>query len=183
MGARVAEMTIPGFDELIQGTSVINSEFKFDLNGFLAKYPKAPVHSLTEILNRGLYTSAIDGVLRRSDAVESRETEEYRATLAKRDLARQRVVAAMVSQGITALAYPTLRRKPALIGEPQQGSNCQLSPTTGLPAISIPAGFTTDGLPVGMDLLGGDFSEQTLLKIAFAYERQVQPRRAPSTTP
>ena len=183
IGARVSEVTIPGFDEMMQGTSVINAEFKFDLNGFLAKYPKAPVHSLGEILDRGLYTSAIDGVLRRSEAVESRETEEYSTSLARRDLARQRVVAAMVSQGITALAYPTLRRKPALIGEPQAGSNCQLSPTTGLPAISVPAGFTADGLPVGMDLLGGEFAEQTLLRIAFSYEREVHPRRPPSTTP
>ena len=183
LGARVSPVTIPGFDELMQGTSVINAEFKFDLNGFLAKYPKAPVHSLGEILDRGLYSSAIDGVLRRSEAVESRETDEYQASLAKRDLVRQRIVAAMVSQGITALAYPTLRRKPALIGEPQQGSNCQLSPATGLPAISVPAGFTVDGLPVGMDLLGGEFSEQTLLRIAFSYEREVHPRRAPSTTP
>jgi len=183
IGARVSEVTIPGFDELLQGSSVLNAEFKFDLLDFLAKYPKAPVHSLSEILDKGLYSSAIDGNLRRSEAVEARETEAYRASLGKREIARQRIVAAMVSQGITALAYPTLRRKPALIGEAQAGSNCQLSPTTGLPAISVPAGFTTDGLPVGMDLLGGEFSEQTLLRIAFSYEREVHPRRPPSATP
>jgi Asp-tRNA(Asn)/Glu-tRNA(Gln) amidotransferase A subunit family amidase len=93
------------------------------------------------------------------------------------------VLAAMAERGVTALAYPTLRRKPATIGQPQAGSNCQLSATTGLPAISIPAGFTDDGLPVGLELLGGAFSEPTLLKIAFAYEREVQPRRPPRTTP
>ena len=183
MGARVSDVTIPDFDELIQGTSVLSAEFKFDLLDFLVKYPKAPVRSLDEILNRGLYSTAIDGVLRRSNAVESRETEAYRAALTKRDVARERIVAAMVSQGITALAYPTLRRKPALIGEPQAGSNCQLSATTGLPAMSIPAGFTSDGLPIGMDLLGGEFGEQALLKIAYAYERETQPRRPPSNTP
>jgi Asp-tRNA(Asn)/Glu-tRNA(Gln) amidotransferase A subunit family amidase len=183
MGARVSDVTIPGFDEIMQGTSVLNAEFKFDLMDFLAKYPKAPVRSLSEILAGGLYANAIDGNLRRSEEVEARETETYRASLEKREVARQRIVAAMVSQGITALAYPTLRRKPALIGEPQAGSNCQLSPTTGLPAISVPAGFTVDGLPVGMDLLGGEFSEQTLLRIAFSYEREVHPRRPPSTTP
>ena len=183
MGARVSDIAIPNFDELLQGTSVLNAEFKFDLLDFLAKYPKAPVRSLDEILNRGLYSTAIDGVLRRSNAVESRDSEAYRASLAKRETARQGIVAAMVSQGITALAYPTLRRKPALVGEAQPGSNCQLSPTTGLPAISMPAGFTTDGLPVGVDLLGGEFSEQTLLKIAFAYERETHPRRPPASTP
>jgi Asp-tRNA(Asn)/Glu-tRNA(Gln) amidotransferase A subunit family amidase len=89
----------------------------------------------------------------------------------------------MQVQGLTALAYPTLRRKPAPIGEPQIGSNCQLSPTTGLPAIGIPAGFTRDGLPVGLELLGGAFSEPMLLKAAFAYERETHPRRPPPTTP
>jgi Asp-tRNA(Asn)/Glu-tRNA(Gln) amidotransferase A subunit family amidase len=183
MGARVSDAAVPNFDELMQGTSVLAMEFKFDLLDFLAKYPKAPVRSLDDILGLGFYSSAIDGVLRRANAVEARDSEAYRAALAKRELARERIVAHMVSQGITALVYPTLRRKPALVGEPQPGSNCQLSATTGLPAMSIPAGFTTDGLPVGMDLLGGEFSEQTLLRIAYAYERVANLRRAPLSTP
>jgi amidase len=58
-----------------------------------------------------------------------------------------------------------------------------LSPTTGLPAISIPAGFTADGLPVGLDLLGLPFSEPALLKAAYAYERSVGPRKPPKSTP
>jgi len=40
----------------------------------------------------------------------------------------------------------------------------------GLPAISIPAGFA-DGLPVGMQIIGKPFSEETLLKIAHAYQQ------------
>jgi Asp-tRNA(Asn)/Glu-tRNA(Gln) amidotransferase A subunit family amidase len=183
LGASVSEITIPGFDDLMQGTSVINAEFKFDLMDYLAQFPGAPVRSLNEILSRGLYHNAVDGVLRRANAVESRDSEAYRAALAKRETARQAVVRSMQLQGLTALAYPTLRRKPAPIGEPQGGSNCQLSPTTGLPAIGIPAGFTRDGLPVGLELLGGAFSEPMLLKAAFAYERESHPRRPPSTTP
>jgi Asp-tRNA(Asn)/Glu-tRNA(Gln) amidotransferase A subunit family amidase len=89
----------------------------------------------------------------------------------------------MAERHITAFVYPTLRRKPAVIGQPQGGSNCQLSATTGLPALSMPAGFTDDGLPVGMDLLGTPWSEPTLLKVAFAYERLVAPRQPPKTVP
>ncbi|UCG10351.1 MAG: Asp-tRNA(Asn)/Glu-tRNA(Gln) amidotransferase subunit GatA [Dehalococcoidia bacterium] len=40
----------------------------------------------------------------------------------------------------------------------------------GLPAISIPAGFA-DGLPIGMQIIGKPFSEETILKIAYAYEQ------------
>ena len=40
----------------------------------------------------------------------------------------------------------------------------------GIPAISIPAGFT-DNLPIGMQIMGKPFSEEILLRIAFAYEQ------------
>jgi len=43
---------------------------------------------------------------------------------------------------------------------------------TGLPAISIPCGFTRAGLPIGLQLIGRAFDEATLLRIAFSYERE-----------
>jgi aspartyl-tRNA(Asn)/glutamyl-tRNA(Gln) amidotransferase subunit A len=41
----------------------------------------------------------------------------------------------------------------------------------GLPAISVPCGFTADGLPIGLQLTGRAFDEGTLLRTADAYER------------
>jgi len=40
----------------------------------------------------------------------------------------------------------------------------------GVPGISIPAGFSEDGLPIGIQLLGADFNEATLLRMARSYE-------------
>jgi aspartyl-tRNA(Asn)/glutamyl-tRNA(Gln) amidotransferase subunit A len=43
----------------------------------------------------------------------------------------------------------------------------------GLPAISIPAGFA-DGLPIGMQIIGKPFSEETILKITHAYQQATE---------
>ena len=45
-----------------------------------------------------------------------------------------------------------------------------LANLTGLPTISVPCGFTSDGLPLGMMLMGHSFSETDLVRFAGAYE-------------
>ena len=42
---------------------------------------------------------------------------------------------------------------------------------TGLPAISVPCGFTAGGLPIGLQLIGRAFDEATVLRVAHAYEK------------
>lgn len=42
---------------------------------------------------------------------------------------------------------------------------------TGLPAISVPCGFTPDGLPIGLQIVGRPFEEATVLHLAYAYEQ------------
>jgi aspartyl-tRNA(Asn)/glutamyl-tRNA(Gln) amidotransferase subunit A len=44
----------------------------------------------------------------------------------------------------------------------------------GLPAISVPCGFTATGLPIGLQLTGRRFDEATLLRIGDAYERDFE---------
>src|SRR6266851_6409115 len=55
--------------------------------------------------------------------------------------------------------------RPAIVGHSRPAN------FTGLPAISIPCGFTRTGLPVGLQLIGRAFDESTLLRIASFYER------------
>jgi aspartyl-tRNA(Asn)/glutamyl-tRNA(Gln) amidotransferase subunit A len=56
--------------------------------------------------------------------------------------------------------------------------SCNLA---GLPGLSMPAGFTAGGLPIGVQLLGKALDEATLLRVARAYERETKfHERAPA---
>jgi amidase len=49
--------------------------------------------------------------------------------------------------------------------------SCSDITVTGCPAISVPAGFTPDGLPVGLQLVGRHGGDLALLGLAHAFER------------
>jgi len=44
----------------------------------------------------------------------------------------------------------------------------------GLPGISLPCGFDADGLPIGLQIIGRPFDEQTVLNVAYAYEQATE---------
>jgi hypothetical protein len=182
-GATVIDVTVPGLDSIVNRASVIDYEFKYDLIDYLAAIPNAPVKSLGEILDRGLYDVALEAGLRRRERNGTRDSVAYRTALGRRTDARNLIVSFLDANKLDALVYPTLTRKAAIIGEPQRGSTCQFSAVTGLPALAIPAGFTADGLPIGVELLGMPLSDSRLVSLAFDYEQSAHPRRPPSTTP
>ena len=183
LGAEVVEVALPGFDSLVVGSSVIDWETKWDLIDYLAPLPNAPVRSLREILDRGLYHEALELRFRIKDTLSSRDGPGYRRSLARQAALRQRFVALLDSLKLDALVYPTMRQKPALVGDPQLGATCQLSAHTGLPALSAPAGFSADGLPIGVELLGPAFSDARLVAMAYAFEQSGPRRRPPPSTP
>ncbi len=86
-----------------------------------------------------------------------------------------------VFQKCDALITPTSPTVPFKIGEkiddPLQmylSDVCTLPINiAGLPAISIPTGFA-DGLPIGMQIIATPFAEETILKIAYAYEQATE---------
>ena len=47
----------------------------------------------------------------------------------------------------------------------------------GIPAISLPCGFSDRGLPIGLQLMGRPFEEATLLRAAYAYEQATKWRK------
>ena len=44
----------------------------------------------------------------------------------------------------------------------------------GVPAVSVPCGFTTSGMPIGLQLAGRPFDEATVLRVAHAYEQATE---------
>lgn len=53
-------------------------------------------------------------------------------------------------------------------------ATCYAITVTGLPAISVPCGFTNDGLPVGLQIVGRHQREFEVLQLAFAFEQATQ---------
>ncbi len=64
-----------------------------------------------------------------------------------------------------------------------RGDNRGLSPSLGWPALTVPMGFTAEGLPAGLEFLGRPWSEPTLLGYAYAFEQATRHRRPPTTVP
>lgn len=182
-GADVSDVTVPGLDDLLLDSSLIGSDFKFDLMEYFAKSDDAPVRSLTEILEHGLYHAALEATFRLRNGPETRETEATRRARIKQAALRQVTEALLDERRLDALVYPTLRRRPARIGDAQGGTNCSLSAHSGLPALSVPAGFTADEVPIGLEFLGQAFSEAELLSLGYALEHALPLRRAPFSTP
>jgi aspartyl-tRNA(Asn)/glutamyl-tRNA(Gln) amidotransferase subunit A len=81
------------------------------------------------------------------------------------------------------VVVPTMREMPPTINEalsneedpkihePRENSNCSWFNTFGIPAISIPCGFSKSGLPIRMMIAGPRFSEGRVLAVANAYEK------------
>jgi Asp-tRNA(Asn)/Glu-tRNA(Gln) amidotransferase A subunit family amidase len=84
---------------------------------------------------------------------------------------------------LDAILYPTVRQEATPIGQSQPGSNCSMSANTGFPALTVPAGFTPDGMPIGAELLGLPFTEPTLLGMGYDYEQATHHRVPPASTP
>lgn len=183
LGAEVVDAAIPGLDSLLAGTGLIDLEFKFDLMDYLAGVPDAPVSTLEEIVEAGLHHEALDGTFRRRIARTEQPADEYAEVMARRQALREAVVGFMDEMGLDALAYPTMRQETALIGAAPVGSTCSLSANTGLPALTVPAGFTETEVPAGLELLGRALDDPRLVGFAYALEAAGSKRRAPLRTP
>jgi amidase len=187
-GAEVVDIHITGLTELMHddfgGMYSILADIRTDINAYLKVHPTAPVASVADILKSDLLK---DSELRRNfqTAMDFKpgSTQEYLSLHAKREPIKQAVLVAMAEARVESLVYPTLRRKAVRIGEEQYGSNCHLTGHTGFPAITVPAGFSEDGLPIGIEFMAREWQEPLLIELAYAFEQATRHRQLPLTTP
>jgi amidase len=178
----VEDFGIEGFSELIQDNWC--NTFQHDVDLYLAGQNHAFAYrSLIEVIESGLYLPAIADNLQRMVAIARDPVECGDLYTNPRNIAfREAVLNAMQLHQVDALLFPTWSFAPRMIGDMDSpaGDNSQhISPHTGLPTITVPMGFTAEGLPAGLSLLGPLFSELSLLGLAQGYEQASGHRRAP----
>ena len=98
----------------------------------------------------------------------------------------------MAAAGAGALVFPTTQVPAPSRAELEAGKWCPvltfptntlLAAQTWMPAASVPAGFTSGGLPVGLEVVGLPYREADLLSLAYAFEQATLHRRPSPHTP
>ena len=181
-GATLVSVEIIELADLISRSGVIGHEFRNDLDRYLTQFGSEQITGLADIVDLGLYHQAVAGQLNRSRDAET-DGEAYRKALAARAELRTAVERVVEENELDAVVYPTIGQVPVFIGESQPGNNCSIAANSGLPALSLPAGFSGSGLPVGMELLAGFLEDERLLAIGHAIETGYPQRQPPAVTP
>ena len=194
LGAVVVDPVILSNLDSVQRTYVRNNfETEQAMNAYLSQHADAPIRTVQDILLSGTVTPwRAAGLMR----VVGKSTDDvgYLSLLTGRERLRQAVLTLMADNGLDAIVYATFDHQTTTIApdvltnantedDYALGNNRYLSPVVGFPALTVPAGFTADGLPVGLEFLGRPFSEATLLRLGYAYEQGTQRREPPATTP
>ena len=112
--------------------------------------------------------------------------EATRRFISGRETYRQLFVDLMNQHNLDAMLYPANHARPHTHegGLERYGSEpgtCEESAATGLPQVTVPAGFIGGRYPVGISLLGRMWDDKRLLELAAAYERVTRHRRPPTT--
>ena len=96
---------------------------------------------------------------------------------------------AFTANTLDAIVYPTSSRRPEFINAPPDvpgggaASGSNLANLSGFPDLIVPAGFTTDRLPVGISFVGRAFTEGKIIGLGYAFEQATKARRLPVHTP
>ena len=178
MGATVIDVDIDSFTPLSQfSSSVLNYEFKRDLNTYLAtRGPNSPIKSLADVI---AYNSAHASVALKYGqvlALQSQALDLYGDEpkyIADRSmdlqLAKvQGIDATMDKNNLAALIFPA-------------NNGAAIAAKSGYPSVIVPAGFLSTASPFGITFTGKAYSEPTLIALAYSYEQASKIRRPPGS--
>lgn len=193
-GAEVlTDITIPRLsDRLKEAADAGIYETEAAIDGYLAGHPNAPFKTLRAILQTGNVLPWRARTLAVSVGRSVDEPEFGRLQRRAEDI-RVQLLALMATHKIDAFLYASSDHSPGLVaadvmtnpaeGDTRLGSNRALAAWVGFPATVVPAGFTPDGLPVGLEIMGRAFDDAKILGYAFAFEQATRHRRPPPATP
>jgi amidase len=126
----------------------------------------------------------------RSVSIRDGGQAEYYESLAAREELTINLFKVMADHNLDAIVHKTVEHQPTLISEgvgpPHYNSRGATHLNTYLvyvPSISVPAGFTSDNLPIGITFLGRPYADAAMIRLAYAYEQATQHRTPPTSTP
>ncbi len=191
LGAEVVE---PIEMELPKGGALSNVfETEGATDDYLAGLQDPPVRSLRDILLTGTVIPWRQASLL-AYLGHTAEDVGYLSLQQARKKLQVEILKVMADRELDAFVYLTFDAPPMPIAEdvltnpsPDDqyglGDNRGWSPATGFPALTVPGGFTPEGLPIGLEFLGRPFSEALLLGMGYAFEQASDHRRPAPTAP
>ncbi|MCD8533824.1 MAG: amidase [Verrucomicrobia bacterium] len=188
-GAVIMDGLTTGMDlvKFFPSARASNYEFREAFRGYLAsRGPNTPFASLEELYTSGQFLPKL--ATRYAADLAAGPTPEfdpaYLARLKNRETVRQMIIDLMDKYQVDALIHPFKSLSAPPIGTSDRGPRDNpVSAITGLPAIVVPAGVNSEGLPISIELLGRPFSEPTLFSLAYAYEQSTRHRTPPPKFP
>ena len=160
------------------GHYVLIADFAQDINAYLAEHTDIAPRNLKALLDSGQVHPQVVPSLRASLSLQDAQPQAYQTELSQRKVVAAAMMQLLEQHQLDVLAYPTIRQVAVKLGEVQPGTNCRLAANSGLPAMSIPAGFA-GRMPVGLELLAPAWQEQLLLNAALTMQTHHPQRRSP----
>lgn len=188
-GATLVDIEIPNVIDHIIETSLYLTHSRHDINAFLAARPSMPTASLDEIRVSKRFDPTLDLLIDIFEGPDRPEDDpDYFRKLAARDRFQRLVVGIIARNDLQALVFPSVQVLPPTKKDVRDGKHkCLTFPTntliasqTWMPSISLPAGFSEEGLPVGLELVVLPYHEPDLFRLGYGFEQVTRHRRAPA---
>jgi Asp-tRNA(Asn)/Glu-tRNA(Gln) amidotransferase A subunit family amidase len=189
----VDPVSIPNLDDQLDETMLYVAQSKHDLNQFLESRDDAPVSSVREMYETDQYHELMDlfEAMAEDGPDDPADFPGYWRKVVAQEAFRRDVVRVHAEHDLDAILFPNVPVLPPTETELREKkyttmnfpTNTIIASQTLCPGVSMPGGFTDDGLPVGVELLGKPHDEPRLVEMAYAYERVAETRAPPETAP